>query len=411
VSPSVLSYEDAARTVREHAIARLSRVSHRVDTVPLLESLDRILAQPITADRDQPPFARSTRDGFACRSADLASPQPLEIAGHLRAGEVWTGPALQPGQAIEIMTGAPVPEGADCVLMIEHAAVDANRLIPSRQLDSGENIVPAGAEARVGATLIPPGTRIGPQHIALAAACGYENLPVYAKPRVAILATGDELVPLGQQPLPYQIRNSNTYSLAAQVTRRGGHPILHPAVRDTLEASEAAIRAALDCDLLLLSGGVSMGKFDFVEQALANLSAEFFFTGARIQPGKPVVFGRLPTPASTQNLYFFGLPGNPVSTFVTFALFAAPMLAALAGRTDIGPEFAQATLTQAIDTKPNLTRFLPAHLESSAGGATIHPIPWQGSGDQSAAAKTNSFLVVPENTPLKSRDMAAFLRL
>jgi molybdopterin molybdotransferase len=407
VSPSVLSYEDAAGTVREHAIARLSRVSHRVDTVPLLESLDRILAQPITADRDQPPFARSTRDGFACRSADLALPQPLEIVGRLRAGEVWTGPALQPRQAIEIMTGAPVPEGADCVLMIEHAAVDANRLIPSRQLDSGENIVPAGAEARVGATLIPPGTRIGPQHIALAAACGYENLPVYAKPRVAILATGDELVPLGQQPLPHQIRNSNTYSLAAQVQRHGGYPILHPAVRDTLEGSEAAIRAALDCDLLLLSGGVSMGKFDFVEQALANLNAEFFFTGARIQPGKPVVFGRLPK----QNLYFFGLPGNPVSTLVTFALFAAPMLAALAGQTDLGPQFAQATLTQPVEAKPSLTRFLPAHLESSASGATIQPIPWQGSGDQSAAAKTNCFLVVPENTPLKSRDMAAFLRL
>lgn len=393
MGPSVLSYEDAARTVREHAQG--VRPS-RVETVPLLDSLDRVLAQPVAADRDQPPFARSTRDGFACRSTDLAAPQTLKIAGRLRAGEVWTGPDLQPGHAIEIMTGAPVPEGADCVLMIEHAGVDAGSVTPSHKLEPGENIVPAGAEARAGATVIQPGTRIGPQHIASAAACGYEALPVYAKPRVAVLATGDELVPLGQQPLPHQIRNSNSYSLAAQVTRHGGHPIVHPAVPDSLEASESAIHAALGCDLLLLSGGVSMGKYDFVEQALANLHAEFFFTGARIQPGKPVVFGRLPTASSAQNLYLFGLPGNPVSTLVTFALFAAPMLAALAGQVDIGPEFAQATLTQTVEHRPNLTRFLPAHVQSSAAGATIRPIPWQGSGDQSAAAKTNCFLVVPE---------------
>jgi molybdopterin molybdotransferase len=401
---SVLSYEDAARTVRKHA-ATLH--SSRAETVALLDSLSRTLAQPIVADRDQPPFARSTRDGFACRSADLVSLKPLHIAGRLRAGEIWTSPPLEPGHAIEIMTGAPIPPGADCVLMVEHAHVESGRITPTRSLHPGENIVSAGAEARAGATLIEPGTRIGPQHIALASACGYENLSVYTQPRVAILATGDELVPLGQQPLPHQIRNSNSYSLAAQITRHGGRPIIHPAVRDNLEASEAAIRAAFDCDLLLLSGGVSMGKYDFVEQALANLNAEFFFTGARIQPGKPVVFGRLPA----QNLYFFGLPGNPVSTLVTFTLFAAPMLAALAGQKELGPHFAQAQLGQSIEANPKLTRFLPAHLESNTREATIQPIPWKGSGDQSAAAKTNCFLVVPENAALSSGDTAVCLLL
>lgn len=386
----VLSYEDAARLVHQHAA--LLRPS-RTDTVSLLDSLGRTLAQPIVADRDQPPFARSTRDGFACRSADLAQAMSLAIVGHLRAGEPWTGPPLESGQAIEIMTGAPVPDGADCVLMVEHATIDSNHLIPSRKLDPSENIVPAGAEARCGTILIETGTRIGPQHIALAAACGYESISVYTKPRVAILATGDELVPIGRQPLPHQIRNSNSYSLAAQITRHAGHPVIHHAVPDELRASEAAIREAVDCDLLLLSGGVSMGKYDFVEQALANLNAEFFFTGARIQPGRPIVFGRLPA----QNLYFFGLPGNPVSTLVTFALFAAPMLAALSGQGQIGLQFAQATLTEPVEPKPNLTRFLPAYLESNAAGSSIRPIPWQGSGDQSAAAKTNCFLVVPEN--------------
>jgi molybdopterin molybdotransferase len=400
----VLSYEEAARAVREQAATL--RPS-RPEAVSLLESLDRTLAQPVVADRDQPPFARSTRDGFACRAADLTALRPLRIAGRLRAGETWTSPSLQPGEVIEIMTGAPVPEGADCVLMVEHAAVEAQSVTPARTLQPGENIVPAGAEAKAGATLIHPGTRVGPQHIALAAACGYETLSVHAKPRVAILATGDELVPLHQQPLPYQIRNSNSYSLAAQITRHGGVPILHPAVRDRLEASESAIRAALDCDLLLLSGGVSMGKYDFVEQALANLGAEFFFTGARIQPGRPVVFGRL----TSENRYFFGLPGNPISTLVTFTLFAAPLLAALAGQSAVDPSFAQARLTQPIEAKPNLTRFLPAYLESTVTGATIRPVPWQGSGDQSAAAKTNCFVVVPENTQLNPEDTVTFLRL
>lgn len=390
--------------MRRHAAA--VRPS-RTESVSLLDSLDRTLAQQIIADRDQPPFARSTRDGFACRSADFDPLRPLAIAGRLRAGEVWTGPALQPGHAIEIMTGAPIPSGADCILMVEHASVQPSQITPARKLEPGENIVPAGAEARAGSTLIEPGAQIAPQHIALAAACGYQTLTVFARPRVAIIATGDELIPLGQQPLPHQIRNSNSYSLAAQITRHGGEPGIHSAVRDSLEASEAAIRDASDCDLLILSGGVSMGKFDFVEQALANLSAEFFFTGARIQPGRPVVFGRLPA----ENLFFFGLPGNPVSTLVTFALFAAPMLAALAGRRQIGPEFAQARLTQPIEAKPGLTRFLPAYLESSIAETTIQSIPWQGSGDQSAAARTNCFLVVPENESLSAGDTVTFLRL
>lgn len=400
----ILSYEQADSVVRRQAAAVRAA---RSESAALLDSLDRVLAEPIIADRDQPPFARSTRDGFACRAADLEGRRPLEIAGRLRAGEVWTGPPLQPGRAIEIMTGAPVPDGADCVLMVEHARVEGGRMVPERRLSLGENVVPAGAEARARATLIEPGARIGPQQIALAAACGYERLSVYTKPRVAILATGDELVPVGQQPLPHQIRNSNSYSLAAQVTRLGGIPVLHPVVPDRLDASESAIRAALDCDLLLLSGGVSMGKYDFVEQALGAFNAEFFFTGARIQPGKPVVFGRLPK----QDLYFFGLPGNPISTLVTFSLFAAPVLSALAGAKDIGPEFAEARLAQAVEARPGLTRFLPARVESDAFEATIRPIPWQGSGDQSAGAQANGFLVVPEAARLGSGDSVRFLRL
>jgi molybdopterin molybdotransferase len=391
----VLSYDDAARTVREQAIS-FDKHPRGTESLTLLDSLGRILAAPVIADRDQPPFPRSTRDGFACRSADLSVSANLLIVGQLRAGETWTGPALESGQAIEIMTGAPVAAGADCVLMLEHAIVSGSRISTDRRLTAGENIVPSGAEARAGATLVPAGTRIGPQQIAASAACGYASLPVYNRPRVAILATGDELLPVADQPLPHQIRNSNSYSIAAQVLQHGGKPVLHPIVRDNLAAIESATEEALACDLLILSGGVSMGKYDLVEQALLNLRAEFFFTGVRMQPGRPVVFGRVP--AGDGCRYFFGLPGNPVSTMVTFALFAAPLLGALARQASdgIGPGFIEAHLASDVRTKPDLTQFLPAHLKSDSTGATVHPIVWHGSGDQAAASKSNCFLVVPE---------------
>jgi molybdopterin molybdotransferase len=266
----VLSYADAARTIRAHALLLTAR-SDNVETLPLLEALGRILAAPVIADRDQPPFARSARDGFACKTADLARSEDLLVVGQLRAGEVWTGPALEPGQVIEIMTGAPVPDGADCVLMVEHAAVNGKRIRRSKQLAAGENIVPAGTEAKTGSVVIPAGTRISPHHIAAAAGFGYSTLVTFARPRVAILATGDELVPVNVEPLQHQIRNSNSYSLAARVLEQRAKPILFPIVHDDLTVIEAAIADAIACDLLILSGGVSMGKYDFVEQALLNL--------------------------------------------------------------------------------------------------------------------------------------------
>lgn len=394
----MLSYADAARAVREQAAAAGTNPRSQ-ESVALLDSLGRILAVPVFADRDQPPFPRSTRDGFACRAADLSSAESLLILGQVRAGEVWSGPTLEPGKVIEIMTGAPVPAGADCVLMAEHAIVDGGNIRTERQLAVGENTVAAGAEAKAGVTLVPAGTRVGPQHIAASAACGYASLSVYTRPRVAILATGDELVSIASQPLTHQIRNSNSYSIAAQVIEHGGKPVLFPIIRDNLAVIEDAIEQALACDLLILSGGVSMGKYDFVEQALLNLRAEFFFTSVRMQPGRPVVFGRLPAAyGASQDRYFFGLPGNPVSTIITFALFAEPLLAALAGQTrdHIGPSFIEARLASDVQSKPGLTRFLPALLKSDSAGATVHPIAWHGSGDQAAASKANCFLVVPE---------------
>jgi molybdopterin molybdotransferase len=233
---------------------------------------------------------------------------------------------------------------------------------------------------------------VGIAETAAAAACGAAQLAVFSKPRVAVLATGDELVDVGEKPLPHQIRNSNSYSLAAQVRAAGGEAVPCPVVRDDVALTEKAIREALSCDLILLTGGVSMGKFDFVEKALLRLGAEFYFTGARIQPGKPVVFGRI------ENTNFFGLPGNPISTMVTFALFGAPMLRALAGESDDRPRFTMAHLEEEVRVKAGLTRFLPATVESSFRGARVKRIAWQGSGDLTAGARANGFLVVPETS-------------
>jgi len=384
-----------------------------------------VLARALFADRDQPPFARSTRDGFACRAAEASAHEFLAIAGATRAGEAPGGP-LPPQAVWEIMTGAPVPADADAVVMVEHveAAAGRIRLLPPRTAAPGDNIVPQGAQARAGDELLAPGAAITFAQIALAAECGAPVLEVFRRPRVAILATGDELVPVEATPGPGQIRNSNAPMLAALVAAAGGEPWVLPAAADTADALDAALAEAVrtrpvrtrpvQADLLLISGGVSAGKFDLVEPALARIGAQFHFTGVRIQPGKPLVFGEIlgevrragatqTQTAEAASLPFFGLPGNPVSSAVTFLLFGAPVLAALSGRQVHGPRFALARLAAGTDrrAKPGLTRFLPASCTFSAGVGQLPQvarIPWQGSGDLAALARSNCFLVIPEDT-------------
>jgi molybdopterin molybdotransferase len=390
----VVSFAEASQIVREHADRLAGRSRHPQQSTSLLDSLGRVLAEPVYADRDQPPFPRSTRDGFACRAGDILAGLPLEVIGLVRAGEA--GPSeISSGQTVEIMTGAPVPTGADCVVMVEHVQRngDTVSLAHGRGIAPGDNIVPRGAEAQAGEVIVPKGTRISAAQIAASAACGAAQLNVFAQPRVAIVATGDELVEVDQQPLVHQIRNSNSYSLAAQLLSAGAQPVRLPIARDERGDLEAAIRSALQADLLLLSGGVSMGKYDLVEEVLLALGAEFFFTGALIQPGKPVVFGRLAV--EDRQIYFFGLPGNPVSTMVTFSLFVEPLLAALSGDPCRGPHFAQAHLASDVDVKTGLTRFLPARLRSVPFQVTVEPVTWQGSGDLAGTSRSNCFLVVP----------------
>jgi len=392
----LLEFEEALAVVQRHASAM---APPPVESVPLAEARGRVLAAAIAADRDQPPFHRSTRDGFAVRAAELQA-GALAVAGTIHAGEQWVGGALQSGSAIEIMTGAPVPAGADAVVMVEHTCTVGARiaLAEGRAIAAGENIVPAGSEARAGEMLLAPGRRLGAAEIALAASCGAASVSVYRRPRVAILATGDELVEPAATPLPHQIRNSNSYALAALVEDAGGEAVRLPTAADTRTALDAAVHGALDCDLLLLSGGVSAGKRDLVEPALAALGAEFLFTGVLMQPGKPVVFGRVPPRGQRREQFFFGLPGNPVSTQVTFLAFAQCMIAALSGAADGAPRFVQAQLAEEVQVKPGLTRFLPAILTHDLRRPQVQIIASQGSGDLAANARANCYAVFPEGS-------------
>jgi len=387
----VLDFDEALECVLRHAAAL---AAPEWEEVALLDSAGRVLAKGVTADRDQPPFDRSTRDGFAVRAAELSAGELLRVAGQVRAGQIWVSAPISPGIAIEIMTGAPVPLGADAVVMVEHVERledSAIRFAAGRSLRAGDNIVPRGSEARAGQIVLSVGVSVGAAEIALAASCGCEGLRVFRRPRVAIVATGDELVELNQVPEPQQIRNSNSYALAALVTAAGGEAVRMPIARDRREEIAAAIGAARGCDLLVLSGGVSMGEYDLVEEVLLSLGAEFFFTGVRMQPGKPVVFGRLPATEEFPAVFFFGLPGNPISTQVTFHVFVEPLLRALGGAGVAGPDFVQATLGEDVPGKPGLTRLLPAR----RAGVEVRLVGWQGSGDLAANARANCYALLP----------------
>jgi molybdopterin molybdotransferase len=397
----VVSFDEALAIVQTES-AGVTPIS--TETVTITNCLGRVLSIAIRADRDQPPFHRSTRDGYAVRAEDAMARTWLAVAGEVAAGTEWKG-SLPIGETVAIMTGAPVPEGADAVMMVEHVErsgtprLTAVRLGEDRKIAPGDNIVPQGSEALAGDVVLEAGTRLDAAAIAMAATCGAAALEVFARPTVSILATGDELVDVTETPGPQQIRNSNSYGLAALIRASGGTPVIQKIAPDRLKELEQAIGEARQADMMLLSGGVSMGEYDLVEEVLLSMGAEFFFTGVKMQPGKPLVFGRLPATSSEREVYFFGLPGNPVSTQVTFSCFGATLLSSLGGCFVEGPQFMQATLVDAAESRPGMTRVLPARLTSNRVRPEVRLVAWQGSGDMTANARANCYAVLPGDVP------------
>jgi molybdopterin molybdotransferase len=382
----MLSYEDARQQVitqsKNHAGVRPS-VSLSVS-----DALGFVLAQEIRTDREYPPFDRSIRDGYAVRASEAPEGASLRCVGEIKAGDTVSSP-LAPGACIQIMTGAAVPAGADAVVMVEFTRRNQDTVTFDRSTQPGQNFVPRGSEARAGDLALSRGLRLGFAELAVAAQVGAIVLRCHKKPRVAILSTGDEVVSISETPGPFHIRNSNTVSLAAQVQLAGGEPVPLPNALDRVEDLSAKIEQGLREDVLVLSGGVSMGKYDLVESVLKGLGAEFFFEAVAIRPGKPAVFGRC------RETLVFGLPGNPVSTMVTFQLFVIPALDILNGAEARPLPLLEATLAEPLKEKPGLKHFLPARLDWPASAPQVRALRWQGSGDISALTHANCFLVVP----------------
>jgi molybdopterin molybdotransferase len=348
----------------------------------------RVLSDDVFADRNYPPFDRSTRDGYAVRSADAARPgAKLRLIGESRAGVPFDS-GIGAAECVRILTGAAVPSGADAVVMQEYVHPDGELLTCEQVVVAGQNVVPAGAEVRAGGVVLARGARLGYAELAMAAQVGRTTLRVNRRPEVAILSTGDEVVDVNRSPGPFQIRNSNSVSLAVQAALAGGEPILLGNAPDEIGELRACIERGLDSDMLVLSGGVSVGRYDFVEQVLRELGAEFHFDAVAIRPGKPAVF------AWSGGKPVFGLPGNPVSTMVTFELFVVPAIELLSGANPGPLPLFRARLAHAVGEKPPLAHFLPARVSWPGGEPQVETIPWQGSGDVGPLVRGNCFLVI-----------------
>ena len=382
----MLTFEEARGKVIEQVGKRKGpRVTA---VVSVWDALGLVLAGEVQTDREYPPFDRSTRDGYALRSNETAPGARLKCVGEIKAGDT-VREALAAGNCLQIMTGAAVPAGADAVVMIEHTSREGDFVRFERTAQRGQNIVPRGSEAAGAHPILTPGTRLGYAELALAAQVGAARLQCALRPRVAILSTGDEVVLIDETPGPFQIRNSNSVSLAAQVRIAGGEPVVLGNAADRIEDLGEKIERGLKEDALVLSGGVSMGTYDLVEGVLKAMGAEFFFDAVAIRPGKPAVFG------ICQGKPVFGLPGNPVSTMVTFELFVAPALDLLSGAEARVLPLVEARLAEALKERPGLTHFLPARVEWRERAPEVKALKWQGSGDIAALAKANCFLVVP----------------
>ncbi|WP_297298217.1 gephyrin-like molybdotransferase Glp [uncultured Methylovirgula sp.] len=380
------------------------------ERVPLSEALARTLAAPLVAQRTQPPFPASAMDGFALRAADLATlPAQLKVIGESAAGHGFAG-LIRRGEAVRIFTGAPVPQGADAVLMQEDATLAGESLTAMRAVVEGRHIRSVGIDFTAGESLLPAGTRLGPVDIALAAASGHAEIAVVRKPRVAILATGDELVQPGEAVGADQIVASNSFAIAAYVRQSGGEPIDLGIASDDFAALEKAVRAArkAEADVLVTLGGASVGKHDLVRSALAKEGMELGFWRIAMRPGKPLIHGRL------GDMLILGLPGNPASSVVCALLFLVPLLRALSGDPHAGDDPTEpAVLGRAVPANGQREDYLRAELSRSGDGlpvATPHDL--QDSSLLRIFAQSQCLLVRPPHAPAAAAgDLCRIIKL
>ncbi len=360
------------------------------ELVHLRDSLGFVLSGSLVADTDIPPFNRAAMDGYAVRSSDLRKvPAELVCAGKIRAGGGAPG-ALESGEAIAIMTGAPLPEGADAVQMVEQTELSRSgqKVKILKAVLPGENIVSRGAEAAAGDTVLEAGRLVGPAEMAVLAAFGFSSVRVWRRPSVALLVTGDELVEIEDTPRPDQIRNSNAYSLAAQLRLMRIEPDYLGIVRDNRRKLSQSVRAGLERDVLIVTGGVSMGEYDFVKGVLQDLGLDIVFSRVAMKPGKPTVFAR------KADKLAFGLPGNPVSTFVAFENFVRPALGRLCGLDHPELPRVRGRLQRDLKQQPGRTAFLPAWV-TLGPDTTIDPLKWRGSSDIIGFARANAAVIFP----------------
>lgn len=388
-----------------------------VESVELGESLGRVLARDAVADGDLPPFDRAQMDGYAVRAADTEraskdTPARLSVAGEAAAGRGWRG-RLKAGEAVRIMTGAPVPDGADSVQQVEVTSEqEGGRVVEIvRATTPGQFIVERASEVAANTVVLRGGETINAAMTAVLAAFGYARVEVSRRPRVAVLATGTELVPVNEQPGADQIRDSNSYSLSAYAALAGATVERLPFAADDPEYLTELISAAADrADLLVLSGGVSMGVYDFTKRALNQLGAEIFFERVALRPGKPTVFARLPR---NNRALVFGLPGNPVSVSVTFNLFARTALRAMQGAHDPALAEERAVLARPVRGALERMSYLPARLLTDDDGRFLaEPLKWGGSSDFVAFARATALVIVPQGvTTLEAGARIRLVRL
>jgi len=401
----MISVAEAIQIVRQQT-APLS-----TEHVPVEHALGRVLAADVVADSDLPPFDRSQMDGYAVRAADvMEAPARLRIVGESAAGKGWHH-ELEAGQAVRIMTGAPVPAGADSVQQVELTTElkDGSVVELLEPVEAGRSIVKRGSEITAGEIVLRAGTTINAAMMAVLAAFGYAQVEVFQKPRVAVLATGTELVPVDQKPGQDQIRDSNNYSITAYAELAGAVTERMPLTGDETSLLKQQISdAAKRCDLIVTSGGVSMGVYDLTKAALRKLDAEIFFERVALRPGKPTVFARLPN-----GTFVFGLPGNPVSVAVTFNLFARAALLTMQGTAEPALKRETAVLARSVKGTMERDSYLPAQLTTNDDAELVaFPLKWGGSSDFVAFALTTALLIVPADVKtVEAGSLVSVLRL